>query len=88
MRIDRKQLPAMDAACSAFQCKPYFAIIVDAADSITVWIVEQKRLLKVCDWKQGRDIYWKMTKKQQEEYRKDPFIRTFRMSTETLCWWK
>ena len=42
LRIDRKQVPSLDLACCAFGCKPYFAVIVDAADLITAWIVPKR----------------------------------------------
>lgn len=32
LRIDRKQVPSLDLACRAFGCKPYIAVVVDAAD--------------------------------------------------------
>ena len=36
-----------DAACKAFGCKPYFAIVIDAADVIRAFLMPMDHLLKV-----------------------------------------
>jgi Holliday junction resolvase-like predicted endonuclease len=39
LRIAGEELPRMETACQAFGCQPYFAIVVDAAERISAWIV-------------------------------------------------
>ena len=87
LRIDRKQVPSLDSACEAFGCKPYFAIVVDAADLITAWIVPKQRFLKLCDWKPHLHVYWKMGAKRVGQYSTDPAIMSFQFATKTLNWW-
>jgi Holliday junction resolvase-like predicted endonuclease len=87
LRIDAKQVPSLDFACGAFGCKPYFAIVVDAADLITAWIVPRRRLLKLCEWKPSHHIYWKMGANRVRQYATDPAIMSFQFSTKTLNWW-
>ncbi len=77
LRIDQKQLPSLDRACRAFGCTPYFAIVIDAADVITTWIVAKRRFLQLCERKAGQHIYWKMAKKRIPRYAADPAIMSY-----------
>ena len=87
LRIAGDELPRVDAACRAFGCQPYFAIVVDAADLICAWMVPKKRFLKLCEWKHGGHVYWKMGTKHLEQYASDPAVKAFQFSTKTLNWW-
>jgi len=48
----------MDAACEAFGCIPYFAIVVDAEDTIRVFITSKLNFSKLAPKK--KHSYWKM----------------------------
>lgn len=75
-----------EAACAAFGCIPYFAIVVDAGDTIRAFILSMKHLLE--DFPQGKIAAgWKMTDKYLRRYADDPAIKTFEFKTQTTRWW-
>jgi hypothetical protein len=86
LSIPNDNLLKLDGACQSFNCKPYFAIVVDEADSITAFILSKAHLVKILP--PGREVIsWKMRKANIAQYETDPEIRTFRFSTTTGNWW-
>ena len=75
-----------EAACTAFDCVPYFAIVVDAGNKIRGFLLSMEHLLKLFP-KGKRVSAWKMGKPYLEKYAKDPGIKTFVFTTETTTWW-
>jgi len=75
-----------DAACKAFGCVPYFAIVVDAADKIRAFILPKAKLLAM--FPVGRTASgWKMKEKNLVEYTADAEIKSFEFTTRTTKWW-
>lgn len=74
------------AACAAFGCTPYFAIVVDAGDTIRGFIVPMSRLLGLFP-KGKRGSGWKMTPSYLKQYGEDPEIKMFGFKTNTAKWW-
>ena len=84
--IPLDNLHKLDAACKAFGCSPYVAIVVDAARTITTFILSKTHLLKVAPpGKAG--ISWSMSDAALKRYAADPDIKGFRFATETWNWW-
>jgi hypothetical protein len=76
-----------EAACSAFGCVPYFAIVVDAGETIRAFILSKCHLLEC--FPQGKTaMYWKMTDEYLKRYAADPEIKTFEFKTQTSRWWE
>ncbi len=50
--VVRHDLNKVDAACQAFGCEPYFAVVVDARDRIQVFILSEEHLLELLP------LYW------------------------------
>ncbi|MGA7564218.1 MAG: hypothetical protein WBW55_13510 [Desulfobaccales bacterium] len=74
------------AACDAFGCVPYFAIVVDAGNTIRGFILPMSHLLEL--FPRGRTASgWKMTKPYLEKYSRDPEIKSFVFKTDTTTWW-
>jgi Holliday junction resolvase-like predicted endonuclease len=73
-------------ACEAFGCIPYFAIVADAADVISVFVISMAHLLELfpCG---ARVCAWKMSKGYIERYHADPAIIAFDFHTKTHRWW-
>jgi len=46
LSIQNDNLAKLDNACKTFSCNPYFAIVVDEADSITAFILSQAHLVR------------------------------------------
>ncbi|MCZ7564531.1 MAG: hypothetical protein M5U08_12760 [Burkholderiales bacterium] len=66
--IPNDNLTKLDAACKAFDCKPYFAVVVDEAEAISVYILSKAHLLalhpagnRVISWKMGDKWTAKLT---------------------------
>jgi len=71
--IKNDQFEKVDEACKFFRCSPYFAIVVDEADSIQVFIIPKNRLLELSPMRK-RVSNWKMTKKWIEKYKTEKSI--------------
>jgi Holliday junction resolvase-like predicted endonuclease len=75
-----------EAACAAFNCVPYFAIVVDAGNVIYGFILSMSYLLKL--FPKGKTASsWKMTTQHIRGYEKDPNIKMFKFETSTIKWW-
>lgn len=76
-----------EAACEAFGCVPYFAIVVDAGAMIRVFLLPMKRLLAL--FPRGKTASgWKITEAYLRRYAEDPEIQAFEFQTKTKKWWK
>lgn len=76
-----------EAACEAFGCVPYFAIVVDAGVMIREFVLPMKRLLAL--FPRGKTASgWKMTKVHLRRYAENPQIQAFEFQTKTTKWWK
>lgn len=84
--IPKKNFGKAEVACKAFGCIPYFAIVVDAADKIYVFILSMKHLLKICPVTKS-SAGWHMRKKHIAAYLKDPSIMVVNFKHQTIKWW-
>ena len=84
--IPNRNFSKVEAACMAFGCVPYFAIVVDAADTIRGFILSMDHLLNLFS-KGKTSVGWKMSKRYLERYKKDPDIKMFEFKTRTTRWW-
>ena len=84
--IPNENFDKAEAACKAFGCVPYFAIIVDAGDTVRGFILPLVHLLKL--FPKGKTASgWKMSKAYLDRYSKDRQIKSFVFRTETTNWW-
>ena len=75
-----------ELACKAFGCVPYIAIVVDAENLITAFIMPTSHFLKLSPMGQ-RVAPWKMTKHHLEKYYGDPDVKIFELKAQTCNWW-
>ena len=75
------------AACEAFGCVPYFAIVVDAGDVIRTYLLSMEHHLEIHLMRKVT-IQWSMRPKALEAYANDPAIKCFEFRTRTACWWQ
>ena len=86
VNIENDNLEKLDAACGAFGCHPYFAIVVDEASTITVFILSKTHLLSICP--PGKKVVsWKMGPNWIAKCQSDPEIAIFKFTTNTESWW-
>ncbi len=74
------------AACKAFECIPYFAIVVDQGDMIYGFITPMKHFLKLHP-QSKRYSCWRMTEQWIQKYRNDKKVKMFEFNHKTLSWW-
>jgi len=84
--LPNKNFDKVDAACQAFGCVPYFAVVVDAGCYIRGFIFSKDHLLAFFPRGTTRSS-WKMRQKDLERYAQDPEIKTFEFETKTTRWW-
>jgi hypothetical protein len=83
--IPSGNFPKAQSACEAFNCVPYFAIVVDQDDEIFIFILSMEKLRTM--FSSGKTVSWKMTKKWIDKYTADPEIRVVQFKYNTLRWW-
>jgi Holliday junction resolvase-like predicted endonuclease len=84
--IPNENFAKAEAACKAFGCLPYFAIVVDAGDTVRGFLLPMSHLLEL--FPKGKTAAgWKMSPQYLEKYSKDNQIKTFVFTTKTMNWW-
>ena len=86
LSIPNENLIKLEDACQAFGCVPYFALVIDEADEILVFILSKKHLIDICPLG-ARVISWKMSNFAKKAYTVDTEIMRFCFSTKTENWW-
>jgi len=84
--VPNENFDKMCAACDAFGCIPYFAFVVDAADTIRAFLVSMGHFLEL--FPKGKTASgWKMRSSYIRQYEADPEVKSFVFRTETANWW-
>jgi hypothetical protein len=84
--IPNENFDKAEATCKSFGCVPYFAIVVDAGDTVTGFILSMAHLLQL--FPKGKTASgWKMSKPYLHKYSHDQQIRSFLFTTKTTNWW-
>lgn len=86
LNIRNDEFTKVATACRAFDCTPYFAIVIDAADRVRTWLLPMQHLRKISP--PGRAVAtWKMTNAALARYEADPVIKAFELKTLRTRWW-
>jgi hypothetical protein len=73
------------AACDAFGCTPYLALVIDAGDRIRVFLLSLRHLHKL--FPGGRKVSaWQMSDSFLKKYYTDPKIAIFELATRGEKW--
>lgn len=84
--LPNSHLEKVETACKAFGCVPYFAVVVDAGDTIRGFLTPMSHLLQI--FPQGKTTSgWKMKPAYLKQYDQDPEVKTFEFKTKTTHWW-
>ena len=87
VRISLSNIDKVQEACEAFECIPYFAIVVDADGLVRAFITSMIHLLELFPPTQT-SVGWKMNSKHLERYYNDPEVMIFEMRANTQRWWQ
>ena len=85
-RLSADDFEKARAACDAFSCTPYFAIVIDVGRKIHGFLLPMKHLLTLYPIAKT-STSWKMDAKHINQYANDPEIKTFELQTATPRWW-
>lgn len=86
LSIPNDNFEKVDSACKAFNCIPYFAIVIDEESSINVFILSKEKLLNYFPMKKTV-VGWKMTKAWLKKYEEDKEIIKIKFDYKTTDWW-
>lgn len=86
MNIPNDNFEKAKAACKAFGCVPYFAVVIDAGQYIYLFILSQKNLLRLHP--KGKKVAtWKMSPAWLKRYEDNKNIIFVCFEHETVRWW-
>ncbi len=73
------------AACDAFGCVPYVALVIDAGEKLRVFLLSLRHLQKLVPG--GRKVSaWQMSESFLRRYYADPNIKVFEFSAHAQKW--
>jgi Holliday junction resolvase-like predicted endonuclease len=87
VNVGSKDLEKAKAACEAFGCSPYFAIVVDADGVVRVFITSAKRFQELIPPTPRGGTSWKMSASDLARYSGDSEIMAFELHAKTIRWW-
>ena len=79
------QLDKVVAACDAFRCIPYFAIVVDVTTRISVFLLSKQHLEHLYPKRTGM-LSWSMIPSRVRQYMSDTNIRTLAFAANSQNW--
>jgi Holliday junction resolvase-like predicted endonuclease len=85
LTINRDNFNKARTACVAFGCVPYFAFVIDAADTIRVFLIPMEHIKSSLP--PSSSFSWKMQDKALAQYYQDIKIKIFELRTETNRLW-
>ena len=86
LSIPNENFAKLEAACAAFGCDPYFAIMVDEADHISAFVMSAAVLGEIHPQRE-RVCSWKMSAAWLQRYQADSRIIKFGFASSTSQWW-
>jgi hypothetical protein len=85
LRIPNGDLVKASAACDAFGCVPYVAIVIDDKETIRVFMLGFDHLMTLCKTESG--VNWRMREPHVSKYTTDPEIKIFEFKSSIVSWW-
>ena len=86
VRVPAEDFDKIEAACSAFNCVPYFAVVVDAGDTVRVFITSVSHALELYPLT-ASGSGWRMSPVHLAKYASDPQIMSFELQIKHGRWW-
>ena len=86
IKIDRSSVQKITAACQAFGCVPYFAIVIDAGQAIRCFIMTMAYLIELSQ--KQKHLTLGLRRKDIQRYASDNQFILFQFESKTLRWWE
>lgn len=87
VKIPKADFQKIEDACNAFRCKPYFAVMVDAGDTIRVFITSMAHVRQLHPSTRSGSG-WRMSPDWLSKYVDDRDIVIFELNVKHGRWWK
>jgi hypothetical protein len=84
--IKNDELDKIYKACKAFQCEPWIAFIIDAAESIQLYLMSIETFLKYSP-KRETSMNFKMRPQWTKKYRHDKEVKWFELKINAKAGW-
>jgi hypothetical protein len=85
INLKHEEFSKVKAACDAFGCVPYFALVVDAGEKLRVLLLSLRHLQKLVPG--GSKVSaWQMSESFLRKYYADPDIMIFEFSAHAQKW--
>jgi len=75
-------------ACEAFDCQPFLAIVVDAADRIRCFILPFETFYELYPEAKNHNVNWSMRESMRTKYDGIPAVKRFELTATTGQWWR
>ena len=86
INIQKDDIVKAQAACKAFGCKPYFAMVVDEKGLIRIFLLSVKHLLTLRPG--GAKVSsWAMSDKELQRYRDNKNVKWIELGMHEGRWW-
>jgi len=86
ININKDDIKKAKKACTAFGCKPYFAMVVDERGLIRVFLISVKNMLKL---RPGgiKVAAWSMSDREIQRYRDNRKVKWLELGMHEGRWW-
>ena len=85
LNVRKSDIAKAEQACAAFNCTPYFAIVIDEDRHLRVMLLSLERFLELCPG--GAKVSaWRMGPKHVAAYRADAQIQFLEFERRTVRW--
>ena len=86
VRLPADDFDKIEAACTAFNCVPYLAVVVDARETIRAFITSVSHALELYP-RTPSGSGWRMSPAHLAKYAIDPQIMAFELQIKHGRWW-
>jgi Holliday junction resolvase-like predicted endonuclease len=86
VNLYKSHFSKIDQACRVFDCQPYLAIVIEAGETISVFIMPTSRARDHCTTTDA-GLYWQMSPIFLNKYASDEEVMRFDLQIKHGRWW-
>jgi hypothetical protein len=87
LHVPHDEPEKVKAACAAFNCVPFYSLIIDRGDTTIVFILPLSVMIELHPDTLTKGFNWSMTEAWIARYQVHPKIVVIEMSTKIVSWW-